>query len=198
MEHEDRHIAGIMFVCADKEGAERLAIGRRDEQLFVVTEAELRRSGHIGSGVWGEASRIDEFAAKVSECAFGPGAVAHFCLKYNRLLQRAATPEDAISGNRRYDTNESKAEVMVVDLVWGICREGIYMSFRGRWSQSGACGNGDEMCLHLSTTEILKCRAAAGCVATSKCDDLGVSPGVAWYGTRLNQERSQDTGFGVA
>jgi hypothetical protein len=57
--------------------------------------------------------------------------VAYFCLKYRRLLQMAAIPDDAMSGSRKYDTNESKAEVMVVDLVWGICRGGIYIG-RGR------------------------------------------------------------------
>jgi hypothetical protein len=188
----------MVFVCADEEGTERLAVGRRDEQLFVVTETELGRPGYVGSGVWGEASGVDEFTANVSEGACGTGAVAYFCLKYKRLLQRAAMPEDAISGSRRYDTNESKAEVMVVDLVWGICREGIYMNFRGCWRQSGGRGNGAETCLHLSTAGILESEAAAGCVATSRCNELGVSPGVAWYGMRLNQERSQDTVFGVA
>jgi hypothetical protein len=168
-----------LFVRTYEKGAERLAVRRRNKQLFVVTETKLGRPGHVGSGVWGETPGIDEFAATVvSEGDLGTGAVAYFCLKYRRLLQRAATPDDAISGSRRYDMNESKAEVMVVDLVWGICRGGIYMGRRSRFRRFGVNGKGGRMCLHLSMEQIQRVRQQLGRATASRRDDLGVSPGV--------------------
>lgn len=66
VEHEDGDIAGALLVCADQEGAERLAVGGGDEQLLGIGDAKLGGAGHVGTRIGREASRVDDLAATVN------------------------------------------------------------------------------------------------------------------------------------
>lgn len=70
VEHEHRHVARMLLVGADEEGAERLAVGRGDEEFLKVGDAKLRRAWHVGARIGREAARVDDFVLlEVEEAA---------------------------------------------------------------------------------------------------------------------------------
>ena len=66
MEHEDGDAARMLLISPDEEGAERLSIRGRDEELFEVGDAKLHWPWDIRARIGWKASRIDDFAMAVS------------------------------------------------------------------------------------------------------------------------------------
>lgn len=67
MKHQNGHIACVLLVGSDEEGAERLAVRRRNEEFFEVGDTELRWPWHVGTSVRGKAPGIYDLTVAVSQ-----------------------------------------------------------------------------------------------------------------------------------
>ena len=113
MEHENRYIASMLFVGSNVESAEGFAVWRWNKQLFEVIESKLGRAWNVGPRVRWKCSWVNELTDQVSGQLPQTCSETYFCLKYRRPLHSAASPEEASSGIRKYDTNVSSAAPMV-------------------------------------------------------------------------------------
>jgi hypothetical protein len=107
----------MLFIGSDKESAEGFAVWCWNKQLFVVVKSKLGRAWDVGPRIRWKCSWVDELTDQVSGQLPWACGETYFCLKYRRPLQSAASPEEASSGIRKYDTSVSSAVPMVIDRI---------------------------------------------------------------------------------